>query len=777
MKQTLHTSRRAFKLALLCLMAFVTWGGNYCIAQETAYKTLSFPDGNSKRVQSYTDTWSATISGFTWEIVKFNNNNSGWKFIRAGSKKNASVAKIKNETPFDRAIGKVVVDIAEIENTQIKNINSIKFEVSSDGFQTIDQTITITSDFNNIEKHTFVVSNPRVGQYFRLTFDLKQGSGNGFVQINKVEYYEDASNKTATSLSFDAPSYTISKDQTLQQRPTLKADEQTLSGKTITWSSDNEKVATVDVATGIVTGVGLGKAKITAKFAGDDEYKSSTASYEIIVKGAPALSFPEASYNIFANDKFAAPKLTKSPADVVVTYSSSDEKVATVEASTGEVTIVGAGTAKITATSQVTDVYEEAQASYDLVVTKFTPKLSFPQTSYTIEMGDAFSAPKLGGLPEGVTPVYTSSKEEVATVDEATGKVNIVGVGTTTITVTSPETGIYEGATASYVLTVNRATTRKVTFDFANQVDVSNIEEDGVCLKFEKAGSQNEPYWNASGHIRFYKLSVITITANSNIKNVKFEFVGADKIKSAVTNPGNYAANVWNFSDVKAKTGTLKNNGSVAKIKKIIVTTELPTSVGTITIATPEGFGTYYNSNSYILPEGLTAFGYTKANTDGTLVKTEEFTGGDVVPANAALVVKGNEGDYECYATDQVATKTLEGNLLKGVAKATTVEKAEGFKRYVLTTVNNVLGFYRTKSGNIKVPANRAYLELTEAQAQAVSFFQLDGETTGIENATATTKEAPKAIYTLSGVRLKATTTQGLPAGAYVVNGKVVIVK
>ena len=207
----------------------------------------------------------------------------------------------------------------------------------------------------------------------------------------------------------------------------------------------------------------------------------------------------------------------------------------------------------------------------------------------------------------------------------------------------------------------------------------------------------------------------------------------------------------------------------------MIVTTDV--SVGTITIATPEGFGTYYNSNSYILPEGLTAFGYTKANTNGTLVKTDVFNGGDVVPANAALVVKGNEGEYECYATDQVATKTLEGNLLKGVAKATTVEKTEGIKRYVLTTVNGVLGFYQTKSGNIKVPANRAYLELTKAQAQAVSFFQLDGETTGIENATATTKEAPKAIYTLSGVRLKATTTQGLPAGAYVVNGKVVIVK
>lgn len=760
-------------------MAFVTWGGNYCIAQETAYKTLSFPDDNknNNNAGAYTETWTAKIGNFSWKITNFNNNswNNNWTYIKAGRQKVASVAKIDNTTPFDKAIGKIVVEVKDDVDAGL--VNSICLQVASDaGFSNVIETVELKS--YKMTDFVFNVSAPQANLYYRLKFDLKKGDKkkNGFLQVNKVEYYEDASNKTATSLSFDAPSYEISKDQTLQQLPTLKAGEQTLSSKTITWSSDNENVATVD-ENGTVTGVGLGKANITAKFAGDDTYKTSKASYEIKVKGAPELSFPKESYNIIANEVFTTPVLTKSPADVVVTYSSSDEKVATVDASTGEVTIVGAGTAKITATSQVTDVYEEAQASYDLVVTKFTPKLSFPQTSYTIEMGDAFSAPKLGGLPEGVTPVYTSSKEEVATVDEATGKVNIVGVGTTTITVTSPETGIYEGATASYVLTVNRATTRKVTFDFANQVDVSNIEEDGVCLKFEKAGSQNEPYWNASGHIRFYKLSVMTITANSNIKNVKFEFVGADKIKSAVTNPGNYAANVWNFSDVKAKTGTLKNNGSVAKIKKIIVTTELPTSVGTISIATPEGFGTYYNSNSYILPEGLTAFGYTKANTNGTLVKTDEFTGGDVVPANAALVVKGNEGEYECFATDQAATKTLEGNLLKGVAKAMTVEKTEGIKRYVLTAVNGMLGFYQTKSGNIKMPANRAYLELTKAQAQAVSFFQLDGETTGIENATATTKKAPKAIYTLSGVRLKATTTQGLPAGAYVVNGKVVIVK
>lgn len=766
-------------------MAFVTWGGNYCIAQETAYKTLSFPDDNqlNNKKNSYTETWTAKIGDFSWKIMNFNNNRWGWTHIKAGSKKFASVATIDNTTPFDKAIGKIVVGVEK--DVEARFVNSICLQVASDAnFSNVIETVKLI--YYKKTDFVFNVSAPQANLYYRLKFDLKQGSGNGFVQINKVEYYEDVSNKTATSLSFDAPSYTISKDQTLTKLPTLKADEKPLSGKTITWSSDNKDVATVD-ENGTVKGVGLGKANITATFAGDNEYKTSTAKYEIKVKGAPELSFPQTSYNIIANDKFAAPELTKTPADVVVTYSSSDEKVATVDASTGKVSIVGAGTAKITATSQVTDVYEEAQASYDLVVTKFTPKLSFPQTSYTIEMGDAF-APKLEGLPEDVTPEYTSSNEEVATVDAATGEVTIVGVGTTTITVTSPETGIYEGATTSYELTVKLATSKEVTFDYSlADCDDTNGT---VTLTYDEGGSTNPPKWysdKTNGNAkRFYGKNKLTITAKNRIRNIQFVCVPADgkkiydittentKLSAGVYNVEN---NTWDLSGANEKEVTFESTFSTGqfRIQKIIVTTDV--SVGTITIATPEGFGTYYNSNSYILPEGLTAFGYKKANTDGTLVKTDVFNGGDVVPANAALVVKGNTGEYECYATDQVAMKTLEGNLLKGVAKATTVEKKEGFKRYVLTTVNGVLGFYRTKSGNIKMPANRAYLELTEAQAQAVSFFQLDGETTGIENATATTKEAPKAIYTLSGVRLKATTTKGLPAGAYVVNGKVVIVK
>ena len=655
-------------------------GGNYCIAQEV---TLDFTQNGWKLPDSATDT----DKSFTYNNITIStkggyfNTNTGCLMM-----KGKGATSTLTLPPFDFAVEKIEV----VGN----NVGTVSTKTKENIY--VDNTAVSTEKTGSKGTNSFDIN--KQYQAAGTIYTLQVSAANA--QITYIKIYKRAVDLTATTLTLSAvPTEPIAIGGTFLSTPTLKAGEQTLSDKTITWSSDNDKVATVDAATGTVTGVAAGKANITAKFAGDDTYKTSKASYEIIVKGAPALSFPE--------------------------------------------------------------------------------------TSYTIEMGDAF-APKLEGLPEGVTPVYTSSNEEVATVVAATGEIKIVGVGTTTITVTSPETGIYEMATASYELTVKPAVSKVVTIDFSKLPFISDTSVDelidwkneGITMTFNGNGGSNSPKWYKSNKtVRLYQYNTFKILSDNRIKKIEFQYGGtAAKADNPKYSCGSYdnIKKTLDLSAVNTKEVTLTFTSAV-HYKKIIITTDV--SVGTISIATPEGFGTYYNSNSYNLPEGLTAFGYKEANTDGTLVKTDEFTGGDVVPANAALVVKGNEGEYECFATDQAATKTLEGNLLKGVAKAMTVEKTEGIKRYVLTAVNGVLGFYQTKSGNIKVPANRAYLELTKAQAQAVSFFQLDGETTGIDNATATTKEAPKAIYTLSGVRLKATTTKGLPAGAYVVNGKVVIVK
>ena len=80
------------------------------------------------------------------------------------------------------------------------------------------------------------------------------------------------------------------------------------------------------------------------------------------------LAFSQDSVSVVLGEEFSAPTLSN-PNNLPVTYSSSDENVATVDAQ-GNVTVVGAGTTKITASSEETDTYYAGSASYTLVVEK-----------------------------------------------------------------------------------------------------------------------------------------------------------------------------------------------------------------------------------------------------------------------------------------------------------------------------------------------------------------------------------------------------------------------
>jgi len=81
--------------------------------------------------------------------------------------------------------------------------------------------------------------------------------------------------------------------------------------------------------------------------------------------------------------------------------------------------------------------------------------LSFPQATYTAQMGTSFTAPELGGVTTGVK--YKSSDTGVATVDEDTGAVTLVAAGTTTITASADATDEYAAGSAQYTLTVSAA--------------------------------------------------------------------------------------------------------------------------------------------------------------------------------------------------------------------------------------------------------------------------------------------------------------------------------
>lgn len=84
-------------------------------------------------------------------------------------------------------------------------------------------------------------------------------------------------------------------------------------------------------------------------------------------KAAAGISFAETSYEANIGEEFTAPELTN-PNQLEVTYASSNTDVATVDETSGEVTIVAAGQTTITATFAGNDEYEAGTASYTLTV-------------------------------------------------------------------------------------------------------------------------------------------------------------------------------------------------------------------------------------------------------------------------------------------------------------------------------------------------------------------------------------------------------------------------
>ncbi|MCR5533925.1 MAG: chitobiase/beta-hexosaminidase C-terminal domain-containing protein [Bacteroidaceae bacterium] len=144
----------------------------------------------------------------------------------------------------------------------------------------------------------------------------------------------------------------------------------------VEWSSTNEAVATVD-NTGAVTVLKAGTTEIKATFAGNATYKAVVASYTLTVNKANAgLSYTTTSFDIMLNDDtFEAPALNN-PNGLTITYTSSNTGVATVNATTGELSYVASavGTAKITATFVTNDWYKGGSANYTINIIDPTVK-------------------------------------------------------------------------------------------------------------------------------------------------------------------------------------------------------------------------------------------------------------------------------------------------------------------------------------------------------------------------------------------------------------------
>ncbi len=154
----------------------------------------------------------------------------------------------------------------------------------------------------------------------------------------------------ATSVSLDQSNVSLTEGMALQLTATVLPDDAT--DKSVTWSSNNEAVATVD-ATGLVTAVAAGTATITATTS-DGSALAATCAVTVNPAAILATSVSLDQSNVSLTEgmtlQLTATVQPEDATDKSVTWNSSDLAVATVDEN-GLVTAVVAGTAIITATT------------------------------------------------------------------------------------------------------------------------------------------------------------------------------------------------------------------------------------------------------------------------------------------------------------------------------------------------------------------------------------------------------------------------------------------
>ena len=164
------------------------------VVDDVTY-VLDFPDDNSasNKVGAYDQDWTAKKGALSWTISAFNNNNwNSWTSIKAGRKtgKGATAPYIATATPLPAAIRTVTVTYGKVSN--MDEISSPTLTVASNAAFTANVS---TYPLDVVDGGTAIasLSNPAAGLYYKISYSLGEGSGNGFLEIVSVSYSTEGS--------------------------------------------------------------------------------------------------------------------------------------------------------------------------------------------------------------------------------------------------------------------------------------------------------------------------------------------------------------------------------------------------------------------------------------------------------------------------------------------------------------------------------------------------------------------------------------------------------
>ena len=275
------------------------------------------------------------------------------------------------------------------------------------------------------------------------------------------------------------------------------------SNKHLVWICDNNDVATVNEL-GLVTAISVGDANITCSTV-DGSCLSATCNVTVnpILAESIALDKTELNLTIGASEKLTATVLPEDVTDKTVTWSTSDESIATVDPE-GNVTAVSVGEATITATCG------DKSATCKVTVNPILAEsITLDKTELTLTIG---ASDKLTAtvLPEDVTDktvTWSTSDASIATVD-AEGKVKAISVGEATIT------AICGDKTATCKVTVSPILAESITFDKTELSLTIGETEKLTATVLPEDVTDKTVTWSTSD------ASIATVDAEGNVKAI-----------------------------------------------------------------------------------------------------------------------------------------------------------------------------------------------------------------------------------------------------------------
>ena len=249
----------------------------------------------------------------------------------------------------------------------------------------------------------------------------------------------------------------------------------------ITYTSSDSGVISISGSTASI--VGQGTCVLTASYAGDSEYSSSSISQNITIdSGNVVFSFQSVSSVTYGDAPITLSATGVNDSGGAVTslvYSSSNSSVISVSGSTA--TVVGSGVCILSVTSS--DSNYNGISTQSVTVAKADQNIS--NFNYSTVKYIADSTFQLNATSDSsISPSYTSSDNSVISVSGTTA--TLVSIGTATITASFASNANYNSATATLIVSVEKSyqlisyTTGITTIGLGQQTGMTYSSDSGL---------------------------------------------------------------------------------------------------------------------------------------------------------------------------------------------------------------------------------------------------------------------------------------------------------